>query len=350
MIMGIAASVVRVQGGRVTDLPPRRVAVVAYDGAHSLDVAGPLEVFSAADELLRYGGRRGYEVGVATLDGATIRSESGLDLGARWSLTALGRTEPLPHTVLVAGGRGSRTVCDDPALVGEVARLVAACDRSGSVCTGAFVLAAAGVLDGRRATTHWAWAEQLATTHPAVDVAPDDIYTRDGDVWTSAGVTAGMDLALALVAEDHDDETARQVSQWLVMYLRRSGGQSQFSAPVTAATARRDEIRRVQDRVAANPAADCAVAEMARVASMSPRHFARVFREQVGMTPARYVESCRIDLARSLLETTDLTVAEVARRSGLGDASTLHRAFDRHLSVSPAAYRAHHSSHRRAAT
>lgn len=347
MMIVIADTPARGHRGGVADLPPRRIAIVAYEGAHALDAVGPLEVFSAADELLRFGGRRGYEVGVTTPTGGAVRCESGLDLGGRWRLGDLGRSEPLPHTVLVAGGRGSRRVCDDAEVVDEVRRLALAADRAGSVCTGAFVLAATGLLDGRRATTHWAWAPQLAEAHPSIEVEPDSIYTRDGDVWTSAGVTAGMDLALALVADDHDDETARQVAQWLVMYLRRSGGQSQFSPPVTASEARRDEIRRVQDWIAANPAGDCAVGTLAEMAAMSPRHFARVFREQVGVTPARYVEACRLDLARSLLETTDLTVVEVARRSGLGDASTLHRAFDRHLSVSPAAYRVHHSSHRR---
>jgi transcriptional regulator GlxA family with amidase domain len=150
-----------------------------------------------------------------------------------------------------------------------------------------------------------------------------------------------MDLALAMVADDHDDEIARQVAQWLVIYLRRTGGQSQFSAPVAATTARRDEIRRAQDWIAADPSRDCSVEALADAAAMSPRHFARIFGEQVGTTPARYVESCRIDMARTLLETTDLTLAQVAGRCGIGDPSTLHRVFERRLGTTPAAYRSH---------
>ena len=172
-------------------------------------------------------------------------------------------------------------------------------------------------------------------------IDPDAIFTRDGDVWTSAGVTAGMDLALAMVADDHDDELAREVAQWLVMYLRRSGGQSQFSVPLTAAGARRDEIRRVQDWIAANPSRDCSIAALAATAAMSPRHFTRVFSDQVGVSPGRYVESCRVDWARALLETTALTIGEVARRTGIGDASTLHRLFDKRLGTTPSAYRIH---------
>ena len=320
----------------------RTVAVVAFPGAHSLDVCGPIEVFDAANGVASTTGRNGYDAGIATLDGSPVTCSSGVGLTARWSLDQLA-TNP-PDTLLVAGGTGQYRATKDPAFVEAIGRVAGSSRRVGSVCTGAFVLAAAGLLDGRRATTHWASASTLQAEHPDVVVEPDRIYTRDGEIWTSAGITAGMDLALAMVAADLDDEVARQVAQWLVIYLRRSGGQSQFSAPVTAATARRDEIRLVQDRIAADPTAPCTVETLAAVASMSPRHFARTFAAQVGTTPARYVESCRIDLARSLLETTDLTVAEVARRCGVGDASTLHRAFERRLGTTPAAYRSHFRS------
>ncbi|MFN8051907.1 MAG: GlxA family transcriptional regulator [Acidimicrobiales bacterium] len=324
-------------------MTPRRIAVVAFEDAQSLDVCGPLEVFAAATQILTAADRPGYDVGVTTMDGTPARCSSGVTLGGRWTLTELDDVD----TLVVAGGRGNRAASQDAAFLAEIRRVAAGSRRVGSVCTGAFVLAAAGLLDHRRATTHWASTARLAREHPLVEVQPDAIYTRDDDVWTSAGVTAGIDLALALVADDHDDEVARQVSQWLVMYLRRSGGQSQFSAPVSAVGARRDEIRRAQDWIAADPSRDCSVDALAAVAAMSPRHFARVFREQVGVTPARYVEACRVDVARSLLETTDLTVAEVAGRSGVGDPSTLHRLFDRHLSTTPAAYRTHHATSRR---
>lgn len=317
----------------------RRVAVVAFAKAHSLDICGPLEVFSAADNVLRSAERPGYDIGVATIDGHPVRCSSGIELGATWSLDEL-LADP-PDTLLVAGGRGSHETSADPEFLTRFRGVAEVTRRVGSVCTGAFVLAATGLLDGKRATTHWASADRLAAKHPEVDVQCDLIYTCDGETWTSAGVSAGMDLALAMVAADHDDEIARQVAQWLVLYLRRSGGQSQFSTPVSSGTARRDEIRIVQDRIAADPSIDCSVETLASVASMSPRHFARLFREQVGTTPARYVESCRVDLARTLLETTDLTVAEVAHRCGVGDASTLHRLFERRLATTPASYRSH---------
>lgn len=317
----------------------RRVAVVAFPKAHSLDICGPLEVFSAADGVLRSAGRPGYDIGVATIDGRPVRCSSGIELGATWSLDDL--LTDAPDTLLVSGGQGSRGTSTDPVFLARFGEVAGVSRRVGSICTGAFVLAATGLLDGKRATTHWASADRLAEQHPLVAVQCDLIYTRDGETWTSAGVTAGMDLALAMVAADHDDEIARQVAQWLVLYLRRSGGQSQFSAPVSSGTARRDEIRIAQDHIAADPARDCSVEALAGIAAMSPRHFARLFREQVGTTPARYVESCRVDLARALLETTDLTVVEVASRCGVGDPSTLHRLFERRLATTPAAYRSH---------
>ena len=322
-------------------MPPRRIALVAFHGAQSLDVCGPLEVFSAASQILDRAGRPGYDAGVVTDDGEAVDTSSGLTLGARWSIDELLIDGATPDTLLIAGGSGNRRAAADADFVGRVRSVAEGSRRVGSVCSGAFVLAATGLLDGKRATTHWAHADRLREEHPDIDVDADAIYTRTDEVWTSAGVTAGMDLALAMVADDHDDEIARQVAQWLVIYLRRSGGQSQFSASTAAGAARRDEIRAAQDWIAADPRRDCSVESLAAAAAMSPRHFARVFRDQVGTTPARYVESCRVDLARTLLETSDLTIAEIAARCGVGDPSTLHRLFDRRLATTPAAYRAH---------
>lgn len=315
----------------------RRVAIIAFDDVNSLDVTGPIEVFHGASRALATSGARGYDVGITTMDGAPVRCSSGITLGATWAMTDLAEV----HTLLVAGGTGTRDAAEDQLLLAEVRRIAARSERVGSVCTGAFVLAAAGLLDDRSATTHWASVRRLVDQYPSIRVEPDSIYTSDGSIWTSAGVTTGIDLALAMVADDHDDEVARNIAQWLVMYLRRSGGQSQFSAPLNAAPARRDEIRRTQEWIAADPSRDCAVALLAERARMSPRNFARVFRSEVGMTPARYVESCRVDVARSLLETSELTIAEIARRTGVGDAATLHRLFERRLATTPAAYRRH---------
>jgi transcriptional regulator GlxA family with amidase domain len=212
-----------------------------------------------------------------------------------------------------------------------------------SVCSGAFILAAAGLLDGRRATTHWSGCDLLARLFPAVTVERDPIFVRDGNVWTSAGITAGIDLALALVEADHGRELALDVSRWLVMFVQRPGGQSQFSAQLAAQVAERDPLRDLQAWIGEHPDAELTVEALADRVAMSPRHFARVFREEVGETPARYVEAVRVEAARRLLERTGRSVDDVASACGFGTAETLQRAFRRRLGVSPGAYRRHFS-------
>jgi transcriptional regulator GlxA family with amidase domain len=209
-----------------------------------------------------------------------------------------------------------------------------------SVCTGAFLLAEAGVLDGRRATTHWSECATLADRYPQIAVEPDPIYVRDGKVYTSAGVTAGMDLALGLIEEDHGAQVALRTARSLVLFVRRPGGQSQFSAQLTAAPARREPLRDVQAHIAEHPAADLSVPALAARAHMSERNFARAFRAETGMTPAAYVEAARVERARRELETTDLPVQAVAAQCGFGTVETMRRAFARRLGVNPAAYRA----------
>jgi transcriptional regulator GlxA family with amidase domain len=208
-----------------------------------------------------------------------------------------------------------------------------------SVCSGAFVLAAAGLLDGRRATTHWQWCDTLAALYPGIAVERDSIFVVDGSVYTSAGVTAGMDLALALVEEDLGPDVARDVAQQLVVFLRRPGGQSQFSAQIAAPPAEREPLREVQAYIAANVAADLSVPSLAERAAMSPRNFARAFRRETGMTPAAYVESVRVEQARIALEGSDAGVESIARHCGFGTVETMRRAFHRRLGVGPAAYR-----------
>jgi transcriptional regulator GlxA family with amidase domain len=210
-----------------------------------------------------------------------------------------------------------------------------------SVCTGAFVLAAAGLLDGYRATTHWASCDELGAAHPDVEVHPDRIYVQDRDRWTSAGVTAGVDLALALVEADHGAELAHSVARWLVVFVRRPGGQEQFSAQLRAQPARTPAIAELQRWLPDNLTADLSVESLARRAGMSPRSLARAFVRDAGVTPAAYVESLRLEAARRLLETSDLTVAAVSRAVGAKHAETLHRAFQRRLGTSPDRYRQH---------
>lgn len=317
---------------------PRRVAIVVYPGVQSLDVTGPLEVFAGAQSLIEATGRadRGYEVTVVARGGRTVRTSSGLSLGPHGRLPAV--STPL-DTLIVPGGSGHRAACDDSGLVRWIAGAAGRARRTASVCTGAFLLARTGLLDGRRATTHWANASRLAHEYPRVDVDPDPIFVRDGTIWTSAGVTAGMDLALALVEEDLDRDAALEIARHLVLFLRRPGNQSQFSAALAAQGAQREPLREVQREVVEDIGAAHTVEAMAARANMSPRHFARAFRAETGITPGRYVESVRLEAARRRLEDTDESIAGVARACGYGTTETMRRAFLRALAVGPAEYR-----------
>jgi transcriptional regulator GlxA family with amidase domain len=224
-------------------------------------------------------------------------------------------------------------------LIDAVTDLAHRADRTITICSGAFVAAAAGLLDGRRVTTHWARADALARRFPSVDVDDDPIYIHDGDIWTSAGVTAGIDLALGVVEHDHGAEVAQTVARWLVMFLRRPGGQSQFAAPVWAERAELEPIRQAQDLIDAAPGDDHRIAVLAARVGMSERHFTRRFTEQVGATPAQYIASVRVEAARRALETTADTTDVIASRCGFGTAETMRRTFARRLSTSPDQYR-----------
>ena len=316
----------------------RTVVLVAYDGFQLLDLAGPSDVLATATTLL--GGQDGYRLVVATPGGATVASTSGVRTVADVAL-AEAPAGPV-HTAVVVGGAGSRPAAADPALLASVCALSAAAERTASVCTGALVLAAAGLLDGYRATTHWAWCDHLART-PGVVVEPDRIHVHDRDRWTSAGVTAGIDLALALVEADHGPDLAHEVARWLVVFARRPGGQAQFSAQLRGQDAHDPRLRDLLRWLPDHLDGDLAVARLAARAGMSPRTFARAFRAQVGTTPAAHVEALRVEAARRLLETTDLTVAAVARTVGLGRPETLHRAFSRRVGTTPDRYRQHHA-------
>ncbi|MBX3276164.1 MAG: DJ-1/PfpI family protein [Sandaracinaceae bacterium] len=316
----------------------KRIVVVAFEDAQLLDVVGPLEVFHAAAELAAHrGGERAYTLELASPRGGPIRGSSGVVLVTDRSL---GRLRGAIDTLVVAGGFGTRALAQDAAFLRTLARVARRARRVASVCTGAWLLAAAGLLDGKRATTHWAWCDRMRARFPRVDVEPDAIFVRDGRVWTSAGVTAGMDLALALVEDDLGRELSLEVARWLVMFVRRPGGQSQFSAQLASQLAERDTLRELQQHVLENVASDLSVARLAKRAAMSPRHFARVFRSEVGVTPAVFVERARVEVARRLLETTRLDLPRVAQATGFGSDQTLRRAFARQLGVAPTQYRA----------
>jgi transcriptional regulator GlxA family with amidase domain len=243
-------------------------------------------------------------------------------------------------TLLVAGGAGVARAERDEALIRWLRAAASRSRRVASVCTGAFLLARAGLLDGRRATTHWASCAELARRYPATDVQHDAIFVRDADVWSSAGVTAGMDLALALVEEDAGREVALEVARWLVLFVQRPGGQSQFSVQLAAQTAERDPVRELQAWIAEHPDRDLSVAALAARTCMSARNFARVFHREVGMTPAAYVQAVRVERAQRELEATTATIDQIARRCGFGTPETMRRAFQRRLGVGPGDYRA----------
>jgi transcriptional regulator GlxA family with amidase domain len=319
-----------------------RVVIVAFPGLQPLDAVGPVEVFAGANRVaeslarpaqLRRPGR--YDVTLASSEGRPVVSGSGLELG----------TSKLPDpgeridTLLLPGGSGVHLARTDPALVEWVAEAAAHARRVATVCTGAFLGAQAGVLRGRRVTTHWASAQRLADEFPELTVDADPIYVQDGKYWTSAGVTAGIDLSLALVERDLGAEIAQTVARWLVMFLHRPGGQTQFASPVWVPRAERSTVRAVQALVEAAPGGDHRVPNLAAAAAMSVRHFTRVFSAEVGETPSRFVERVRTESARLELETTADTLDVIATRCGLGTAESLRRVFARRLGVTPDAYR-----------
>jgi transcriptional regulator GlxA family with amidase domain len=320
-------------------VPPREMVLVGFPGAQVLDVTGPLEVFASASLLARAedGAPPSYRVRLAARARRPLATSSGLRLLPD---ATLGEVRGRLDTLIVVGGAGTPDAMQDPLLLAWLRAASRRTRRLASVCSGAFVLAAAGLLDGRRAATHWAWCDALARLYPSVTVDPDPIFVRDGDVWTSAGVTAGMDLALALVEEDLGAAVATRVARQLVLFLRRPGSQSQFSAQLAAQAADRQPLRELQGWIADHLTADLAVPALARRVAMSPRNFARVFARELGITPARFVERVRVEAARRRLEESADGVEAVAAGCGFGSVLGMRRAFRRTLRVAPAAYRA----------
>jgi len=333
-------------GRTLGDVPAtRRIVIVAYPGVQALDIVGPHEVFAGATALVAASGGTtpAYDVSVVGPEPGAVRSESGLQVVAE----AIDRTRPV-DTLLVPGGNGAhRHARQDHELVATIAELAAGSRRVVSVCSGAFLLAAAGLLAGRRATTHWARAEQLAAEHPDVTVDADPIWTRDGNVWTSAGVTAGIDVALALVEDDHGVDVAETCARWLVMFLRRPGTQSQFAAPVWRRRASDAPIRRAQELIEGDPGGDHRLRVLARRVALSERHFLRRFTAELGITPARYVATARVDAARRELEDSGDTVAAIAARVGFGTAESMRRTFLRDVGTAPDDYRRRFTHHRK---
>ncbi len=311
---------------------PRKVVIVGFPGVQALDVVGPYDVFTGASLLT--GG--GYDVVMVSVGGQPVQTATGLAFVA----TPLPDPDDPIDTVVLPGGAGVDAARSDAELVAWIKTVAAHARRIVTVCTGAFLAAEAGLLAGQRVTTHWAFAERLAREFPAIDVDADPIFVRSSDtVWTAAGVTAGIDLTLALIEEDHGTELAQTVARWLVLYLRRPGGQTQFAAPVWMPRARRDSIREVQETIEAEPGGPHSIDDLARRAAMSPRHFTRVFTAEIGEAPGHYVERIRTEAARRQLEETNDTVVAIAARCGFGTAETMRRNFLRRVGVSPDQYR-----------
>lgn len=328
------------------------VVLVAFDGAQLLDVAGPLDVLDAATRALAGQAEAllagdylpppvardiGYQVRVATPGGTPVRTSSGLLVVADAALedVATGAVD----TLIVVGSPFIGRPMADEHLLAEIRRLSTEARRTASVCTGAFLLASAGLLDGKRATTHWANGPELARRFPSVTVEPDRIFIHDTGTFTSAGVTAGIDMALAFVENDFGSAVALGVARWLVMFLRRAGGQSQYSERLALPANVEPTLQEVIDQIVGDPRGDHRVPTLAARMAVSERHLSRLFAEQTGVTPGRFVERVRIEAARNLLERTERSVAQVAEDCGLGTPETLRRAFIRILGVSPSAYR-----------
>ena len=321
-----------------TGFVTRSVIVLGYPGVQALDLVGPFEVFTGATLCLAGQGRgdEGYRATVASVDGKPASTGTGLALVA----------QPLPDprrpvdTVVLPGGVGVDAARQNPDVIDWIKAVAGHARRVVSVCTGAFLAAEAGLLDGCPATTHWAFADRLAREFPSVAVDPEPIFMRSSStVWTAAGVTAGIDLALSLVEDDYGTDVAQTVARWLVLYLRRPGGQTQFAAPVWMPRARRTPIRDVQEAIESEPGGAHGITDLARRAAMSPRHFTRVFTDEVGEAPGAYVERIRTEAARRQLEETDDTVTVIAARCGFGTAETMRRNFVRRVGISPDQYR-----------
>ncbi|MEV4349150.1 DJ-1/PfpI family protein [Actinoplanes sp. NPDC049596] len=301
-----------------------RVTALVFDGMKMLDLAGPLEVFAQAGP---------YELEVRSADGRDVVSSTGVRVPVDGPI---GEARDV-GTALIVGGDDLPVRPIPAALLEAAVSLAGKARRTASICTGAFILAAAGLLDGRRATTHWRHARLLAAAYPGITVEPDALFVEDGDLYTSAGVSAGIDLALALVERDRGEPAAREVAQELVVFLQRPGGQSQFSPSLTLPRPTTPKLRALTDAIAAEPARDHAIPALAAAVNVSPRHLSRLFRDELGTSPAKYVESVRVDAALRLL-TEGHSVTTAAARTGIGSPETLRRAVIGRIGISPRAY------------
>lgn len=317
----------------------RSITLFAYDGIAMIDLVGPSDVFTIANQRA---GEALYSLQVVGMGRSrSVKAESGLRLGVDGAIQQQAST----HTFIVPGGDGVQPLLQRQAVIRQIARLAGQAERVASICTGAFLLAEAGLLDGRRVTTHWAHARELACRYPDVDVVADALFIEAGSVTTSGGMASGIDLALSLVARDHGEALARETSQRMVLYLNRSGGQSQFSERYEAGSPGdiEDSLDELLSSISHDPTGNLCNAVLASRLSLGERHFSRLFTQRTGSTPARWVERVRVDHARRILETGMQPMGQVARQSGFSSVDTLRQAFRRVVGVSPTQYRLNHA-------
>ena len=314
---------------------PRQIVMLVYPSAHLLDISGPMSLFAAANDFAGY---KAYEVALAAAVTGPVETSSGLQIMAT---RRIGPVMAGVDTLLVAGGIGVDAALGERRLINWLHRQAPRCRRVASVCSGALLLAEAGLLDGRRAVTHWVRCDQLAADYPKIEVERDPIFVRDGKFYSSAGVSAGMDLALALIEEDLGSSVAAALAREFVLYMRRSGGQAQFSPALKAQSTQPGKIAGLQQWVLANLHLPLSVEDLAARIAMSQRHFARRFTQEAGMTPAAFVTAARVDAARQALAAGTEPIETVAERLGFGSAERLRRSFQRHLAVTPSQFRNH---------
>ncbi len=317
----------------------RNIVMVIYKDAHVLDVAGPIEILTGTRLFVADTSTEPYKVKVVADQAGPVATTSGLTLQADESFASARQSQRPIDTLIVAGGHGTSAALDNEPLLDYVRWAAQRAERVVSICTGAMILAEVGLLSNRRATTHWFWCPILARRYPDVSLEPDALFVRDGNIWTSAGVTAGMDLSLALIEEDWGYDIALQIARYNVMFMMRPGGQSQFSATLIAQHRRDGPMSATLEYIVNNVADNLTVTALAARACMSERSFARKFKEATHKTPAQYVELARLDAARVQLEQTDLRVEMVAERAGFLNAERMRRAFQRHLGISAGEYR-----------
>jgi transcriptional regulator GlxA family with amidase domain len=312
--------------------------MITYPDAHILDVVGPLEVLTGTKYFLPEGPDP-YAVTVVASSAGPVATTSGISLTAHKAFAVAAMDTSPIDTLIVSGGHGTMAAIEDSELLDFVRQAATRSRRIVSICTGAMILAEIGLLDGKRASTHWWWCPILEKRYPKVSVDRDAIFVRDGNIWTSAGVTAGMDLALALVEMDFGHNIALQVARYNVMYMMRPGGQSQFSAHLVAQRAEDPAINAILEYILANPGDPLTVTALAARAGLSERTFARRFKDELQLTPASYVETARVQAARVALETTSSGVEQIAIKTGFQNAERMRRAFQRHLGISASDYR-----------